>query len=103
MCIPVNSRGKLFCCLFPNKIVFSNQRNFSQNTPKNNNRLTTLIRDISEKRNIPRLTGSEPLEILLEIGLQKVSKDYEYIFTESKICSLGGYQAFIKYVIHAIV
>ncbi|XP_037027581.1 protein zwilch [Bradysia coprophila] len=66
------------------------------NTPRNNNRLASLIRDISEKRNIPRLSGSEPLEILLEIGLQKVSKDYEYIFSESKVCPSAGFQGFIK-------
>lgn len=36
---------------------------------------------------IPRLSGSEPLELLLEIGLEKLYKDYEYIFVESKICS----------------
>ncbi|KAJ6635592.1 Protein zwilch [Pseudolycoriella hygida] len=63
------------------------------NTPRNSNRLAGLIRDVSEKRNIPRLSGSEPLEILLEIGLQKIRNDYEHIFTESKICSSAGFQA----------
>lgn len=71
---------------------------YEQNTPRSKNRLASLIRDISEKRNIPRLSGSEPLEILLEIGLQKISKDYEHIFSESKICSSAGFQAFIEYV-----
>lgn len=36
---------------------------------------------------VPHLSGSEPLELLLEIGIEKATKDYEYIFTESKICS----------------
>lgn len=44
---------------------------------------------MSERRlAIPCLTGSEPLELLLEIGLEKLTKDYEYIFSESKICSV---------------
>lgn len=54
----------------------------------NQNRLAELIREISQKRlAVPCLTGAEPLELLLEIGLEKANKDYEYIFTESKICS----------------
>lgn len=54
----------------------------------NKNRLAELIREISQKRlAVPCLTGAEPLELLLEIGLEKANKDYEYIFTESKICS----------------
>lgn len=56
--------------------------------PTNDNRLAHLIREVSKERiAIPRLNGSEPLELLLEIGLEKVSKDYEYIFAESKLCS----------------
>lgn len=47
-----------------------------------------LIREVSQQRiAIPHLVGSEPLELLLEIGLEKLIKDYEFIFTESKICS----------------
>lgn len=56
--------------------------------PKSNNKLSELIREISDQRlAIPRLVGSEPLELLLEIGLEKLRKDYELIFTESKLCS----------------
>ncbi|CAD7091852.1 unnamed protein product [Hermetia illucens] len=59
------------------------------NPPTNNNRLAEIIREVSERRlAIPCLTGSEPLELLLEIGLEKLTKDYEYIFSESKICSV---------------
>lgn len=36
---------------------------------------------------MPCLSGAEPLELLLEIGLEKVYKDYEFIYTESKMCS----------------
>ncbi|KAI9584467.1 protein zwilch [Glossina fuscipes] len=58
------------------------------NTPANKNRLAEIITEISNRRlAIPCLTGSEPLELLLEIGLEKLYKDYEYIFVESKICS----------------
>lgn len=71
---------------------------YFQNTPKNNNRLASLIRETSEKRFIPRLSGTDPLEILLEIGLQKVSKDYEHILTESRICTSDGFQTFMRYV-----
>lgn len=54
--------------------------------PTSQSRLAQLIRDVSDQRiAIPRLRGSEPLELLLEIGLEKVDKDYEYIFIESKL------------------
>jgi len=33
------------------------------------------------------LSGSEPLELLLEIGLEKLFKDYNFILSESQICS----------------
>lgn len=57
--------------------------------PTNQNHLAVLIREISQQRiAIPSLAATEPLELLLEIGLEKVAKDYEYIFSESKIC--GG-------------
>jgi len=36
---------------------------------------------------MPCLSGAEPLELLLEIGLEKLYKDYEFIYTESKLCS----------------
>lgn len=56
--------------------------------PTNKNHLAELIREISQQRlAVPCLTGSEPLELLLEIGLEKTTKDYEFIFTESKTCS----------------
>lgn len=34
------------------------------------------------------LSGAEPLELLLEIGLEKIFNDYQIIFHESKICNL---------------
>lgn len=59
------------------------------NIPTNNNRIAELIRDLTQQRlAIPNLTGTEPLELLLEIGIEKLLKDYEFIFSESKICSL---------------
>uniref|UniRef100_A0A1I8PY40 Protein zwilch n=1 Tax=Stomoxys calcitrans TaxID=35570 RepID=A0A1I8PY40_STOCA len=58
------------------------------NTPTNKNRLAEIITEVANRRlAIPCLSGSEPLELLLEIGLEKLYKDYEYIFVESKICS----------------
>lgn len=60
------------------------------NIPMNSNRLAELIREISQQRlAIPHLSSTEPLELLLEIGIEKVMKDYEYIFSESKICLLN--------------
>lgn len=60
----------------------------SQNIPMNDNRLAELIREISQKRlAVPCLSGAEPLQLLLEIGLEKALKDYEHIFKHSKICS----------------
>lgn len=50
--------------------------------------MAELIREVSQQRiAIPRLNGSEPLELLLDIGLEKLTKDYEFIFSESKLCS----------------
>lgn len=60
------------------------------NIPMNNNRLAELIREISHQRlAIPHFSSTEPLELLLEIGIEKVTKDYEYIYSESKICLLS--------------
>lgn len=59
------------------------------NIPSNNNRLAQLIKSIAQGRlAIPILTGAEPFELLLEIGLEKIFKDYQIIFHESKICNL---------------
>lgn len=56
--------------------------------PTSKSRLSYLIREVSEHRiAIPKLNGSEPLELLIEIGIEKVGKDYEFIFSESKLCS----------------
>lgn len=61
------------------------------NIPTNNNRIAELIRDLTQQRlAIPNLTGTEPLELLLEIGIEKLMKDYRFIFSESKICSLNA-------------
>lgn len=71
--------------------------------PTNNNRLANWVRDLAEKRMaIPQLNGSEPLELLLEIGIEKVAKDYEFIFSESKICSAESLKFKEKYAIHQI-
>lgn len=62
------------------------QMNNVVNVPSNKNHVATLIREISEGRltNLC-LSGTEPLELLLEIGLEKVEKDYAFIFVKSKI------------------
>ncbi|EDV90806.1 protein zwilch [Drosophila grimshawi] len=58
------------------------------NTPTNKNRLAEIISNLANSRlAMPCLSGAEPLELLLEIGLEKAYKDYEFIFTESKVCS----------------
>lgn len=55
--------------------------------PTQSTKLGELIRDVSERRiAIPHLSGSQPLELLLEIGIEKITRDYEYIFVESQIC-----------------
>lgn len=60
------------------------------NIPMNNNRMGELIRELTHQRlAIPHLTSTEPLELLLEIGLEKIMKDYEFIFSQSKICLLS--------------
>ncbi|KAH8278338.1 hypothetical protein KR018_000036, partial [Drosophila ironensis] len=58
------------------------------NTPTNKNRLAEIITELANRRlAMPCLSGAEPLELLLEIGLEKVLKDYEFIYSESKLCS----------------
>lgn len=61
------------------------QMNNVVNVPSNKNHVATLIKEISEGRltNLC-LSGTEPLELLLEIGLEKVEKDYAFIFVRSK-------------------
>lgn len=60
------------------------------NIPMNNNRLSEVIRELTQQRlAIPHLVGTEPLELLLEIGVEKLMKDYDYILAESKICKLS--------------
>lgn len=65
--------------------------------------MSELIRDVSQHRiAIPHLNGTEPLELLLEIGLDKLMRDYEYIFAESKLCSSNDLritQRFVQKVI----
>jgi protein zwilch len=52
--------------------------------------LAELILEVGQNRlAIPCLSGTEPMELLLEIGLEKVTKDYQYIFAESKIYNLN--------------
>lgn len=65
--------------------------------PTNKNRLAEIIFNLANSRlAMPCLSGAEPLELLLEIGLEKVYKDYEYIFTESKLCSTNMLKATIE-------
>lgn len=63
---------------------FVQMNNICNIPPANKNHVATLIKEISEGRlsNLC-LSGTEPLELLLEIGLEKVEKDYEYIFVRS--------------------
>lgn len=72
--------------------------------PTSDNHLAKLLREISQQRiAVPCLTGTEPLELLLEIGLEKIIKDYEYIFSESKICSPTDLNIREKYNIYKII
>lgn len=78
------------------------QTNNIVNIPANkNNNLARLIVEISSGRLMNLcLVETEPLELLLEIGLEKVEKDYEYIFTKSKITTTADLQSgseFYKY------
>lgn len=60
------------------------------NIPMNQNRLSEVIRELTQQRlAIPHLVGTEPLELLLEIGIEKLMKDYDFILAESKICNLS--------------
>lgn len=61
------------------------------NIPTNKNRLGELIRELCQQRlAVPNLHGTEPLELLLEIGIEKLMKDFEFIFAESRICQLSN-------------
>lgn len=63
------------------------------NTPTGDNHLAVLIREISEQRlAVPCLGGAEPLELLLEIGLEKALKDYEHIFAAGQLCTAQDFR-----------
>ncbi|XP_022216029.2 protein zwilch isoform X2 [Drosophila obscura] len=67
------------------------------NTPTNKNRLAEIITELANRRlAIPCLSGAEALELLLEVGLEKVYKDYEFIYTESKMCSTNLLKATLE-------
>lgn len=56
------------------------------NTPTNENRLAELIRGVSNRElACPHLIGTEPLELLFEIGAEKLMRDVEFIFKQSRI------------------
>lgn len=61
-----------------------------QNLPTNTNRLAKLINEISQQRiGIPHLTNFDIYQMLLEIGFEKLTKEYEIIFTDGKICNIN--------------
>lgn len=63
------------------------------NLPRNNTRLGELIRELCQQRlAIPNLQGTQPLELLLEIGIEKLSKDFEFIYSKGRICQLDNVQ-----------
>lgn len=74
------------------KFIFQiSSRSNIVNIPTSSNRLSELIRELSQQRiAIPHLIGTEPLELLLEIGIEKLLKDLEFILSESKICQLSA-------------
>ncbi|XP_059621035.1 protein zwilch [Phlebotomus argentipes] len=70
-----------------NFIFHSACENKILNVETSGNHLAMLIDSLAHKEvSIPCLVGSEPLELLLEIGLEKARKDYEYVFSNSKVC-----------------
>uniref|UniRef100_A0A182PJH2 Protein zwilch n=1 Tax=Anopheles epiroticus TaxID=199890 RepID=A0A182PJH2_9DIPT len=59
------------------------------NVPTNGTRFAQLILAmIQDRLAIPYLTGSEPYELLLECGFNKLMNDYKTIFTESGVYEL---------------
>lgn len=85
------------------KVAFNYMFHFVQmnnivNIPANKNHLATLIKEISEGRltNLC-LSGTDPLELLLEIGMEKVEKDYEYIFVRSQTTTAQDLQLCNKF------
>lgn len=60
--------------------------------PVNKNRVANMIRDIANKQLlIPSLAGTEPLELLLEIGIEKSYNDLRLIFNDNKLMDLTAY------------
>jgi protein zwilch len=58
--------------------------------PSNKNALSKLILSIAQgKMVIPKLTDTEPIEILLDIGLEKLTNDFQTIFSSANITSLN--------------
>lgn len=59
--------------------------------------MSELLNEISKQRiAIPHLNGSEPLKLLLEIGIEKLFRDYETIFISAKICTEPEFKMFLE-------
>lgn len=68
------------------------------NLPPTTTKLGELIHDIAKQRiAIPHLTGTQPLELLLEIGIEKITRDFEFIFTEAQVCSASELKVRIRH------
>lgn len=64
------------------------------NLPSKSSKLGELIHDIGQQRiAIPQLIGCQPLELLLEIGIEKVTHDFEFIFSSACICQSAELKA----------
>lgn len=56
------------------------------NTPTNENRLAELIRGVANREiACPHLISTEPLELLFEIGVEKLMRDFEFVFKQSRL------------------
>lgn len=59
--------------------------------------MAQMIRDIMARRPaVASLTGTQPIEILVDIGLQKLQKDYNYICSEFDITTAHKFTDMFK-------
>lgn len=86
MSVHCSTYGKLVDCLnaFITEIAY-NQKNIYI-ADLNHTVLAELLRGIiAGKMAVPTLTGTQPIEILIELGIEKLRKDYVYIFKTANI------------------
>lgn len=76
----------IFILIIDINIIINNTFNYFKTEENTNTRIESLVYDVFHHRAaIPHLSGLQPLELLLEAGVEKLCKDYIYFFETYKL------------------